>query len=403
MRFQYTALQSNGKIIEGNYEAENPAEVLKHLASQGLKPISLKVLKSAEKEMGFQIFKRSITVVDRVFLTKYLSLMLKVGTDLLRAIDILIADFDKPALKALLIEIRLGIEKGQPFYSTFLRYPKFFSPVFVNLIKAGETSGNLEQILNQLSTSLQREQDLRNKIKAALTYPMLLLIASFIILFLLVSFALPKIAGVFSSSGFEPPMFSKIVFTIGLFIGKYVLVIAISLVTIIVGSWLLFSKTMVGRKIFYQFIVKVPAVGGVLKKIALQRFASTFSALLSAGLPILEALEITADAIGSEELKSSLMRISREGIMRGLTIGEAFRRETAFPRVVVNLMAISEKAGHVEKMLMTLADFYESEIESSIKSLVSFLEPVLLLLIGLVVGAIALSIIVPIYQLVGNF
>src|SRR3990167_1902552 len=243
MRFQYTALQSNGKIIEGNYEAENPAEVLKHLASQGLKPISLKVLKSAEKEMGVQIFKRSITVVDRVFLTKYLSLMLKVGTDLLRAIDILIADFDKPALKALLIEIRLGIEKGQPFYSTFLRYPKFFSPVFVNLIKAGETSGNLEQILNQLSTSLQREQDLRNKIKAALTYPMLLLIASFIILFLLVSFALPKIAGVFSSSGFEPPMFSKIVFTIGLFIGKYVLVIAISLVTIIVGSWLLFSKT----------------------------------------------------------------------------------------------------------------------------------------------------------------
>ena len=403
MRFHYIATNSSGRTIEGNYEADNSLDVLKYLASQGLKPLSLKILKEVGKDAGFKIFKKSVSISDKIFLTKYLSLMLKVGTDLFKAIDILIADFDNPSLKALLIEIRLGLEKGQPFYYVFAKYPKIFSSVFVNLIKAGEASGNLENVLEQLSVSLQRDQDLRNKIKAAITYPLILSIVSIFVLIFLVSFALPKIANVFMSGGFEPPAFSKFVFSISLFVGDYVWFILGLFILTIFGVWFFAFKTLAGRKIFYRFITKLPAVGSVLKKIALQRFVSTLSALLSAGMPILNSLEITADAVGSEDIKSSLMRISREGISKGMTIGEAFRREPAFPRMVVNLMAISEKAGHIEDMLSTMGDFYESEIESSIKGLVSFLEPVLLLVIGLVIAFIALSIIVPIYQLVGQF
>ncbi len=403
MRFHYIASQPNGRIMEGDYEAESAAEVLGYLASQGLRPISLKAPKGLEKVGGFRIFGQSIDTEDKVFLTKYLALMLRVGTDLLRAIDILIADFEKPALKALLIEIRTSLEKGRPFHSVFFRYPKFFSSVFVNLIKAGETSGNLELVFSQLSVSLQKEQNLRRQIKAAITYPIILLIASALILFLLVSFALPKIANVFTSGGFEPPLFSKIVFAIGLFFGNYFWWLLILAIIILAGTWFFITKSIVGRKIFSRFIVKIPLIGGVLKKIAFQRFAATFSVLLSSGLPILDSLEITADAVGNDELKTSLRRIAREGISKGMTIGEAFRREPVFPRVVVNLMAISEKAGHMESILETLADFYTSEIESSIKSLVSFLEPILLLAIGLIIGTIALAVIVPIYQLVGQF
>lgn len=403
MRFNYTASKSDGKIIEGNYEAGSSAEVLAYLASQELKPITLKALKEFEKKGRFHIFQQGVNIADKIFLTKYLALMLKVGTDLFKAIDILIADFDKQAVKALLLEIKMTLEKGQPFYSAFAKYPKIFSPVFINLIKAGEASGNLENIFDQLSYSLQKEQELRHRVKSALTYPILLLIASMAILFLLVSFALPKIAEVFSSAGFEPPLFSKVVFAIGIFFGKYILVI-ISLIILTVGFlWYFFSRTFVGRRIFYRFVTKLPAVGNVLEKLALQRFASTLSALLLAGMPILGALEITADAVGSEEIKRSLIRISREGISKGLTIGDAFKREPVFPRVIVNLMAISEKTGHIEQILKTLADFYESEIDASIKTLVSFLEPILLLFIGLIIGAIALAIIVPIYQLTGQF
>lgn len=403
MRFHYIASQPNGKVIEGEYEANSPADVLEYLAAQGLRPVSLKVLKGVPEVSRRWFFGQAITVKDKVFLTRYLALMLKVGTDLFKAIDILIADFDRPAMKALLTEIRGALEKGQPFYITFAKYPRYFSPVFVNLIKAGEASGNLEQIFNGLSVSLQKEQELRQKIKSALTYPIILFGASFAMLFFLVTFALPKIAKVFLTGGIEPPAFSRIVFSVGLFLGNYLLFILLFLAVLAGAIWYLTTKTISGRKIVRRLVLRIPVVKDVLKRIALQRFASTLGSLFKAGLPILDALEITADAVGSDEIKDSLIRISREGISKGLTIGDAFRREETFPRVIVNLMAISEKAGHIEDILETLANFYESEIDAAVKNLITFLEPTLLMVIGLVIGTIALAIIIPIYQLVGKF
>ena len=404
MRFHYIASQPTGRISEGDFEAAGPAEVLEYLANQGLRPISIKVVRGVEEVgRGLFIFRKRITVADKVFLTKYLSLMLKVGTDLLKAIDILIVDLDNPEMKALLIEIRGALEKGRPFYSTFLKYPKYFSPVFVNLIKAGETSGNLEKVFEDLTVSLEKEQDLRRKIKSALTYPIILLIASFSVLILLVSFAVPRIATVFASVSVKPPLFSRIVISTGLFISDYIWFFLIFLGILIVSLWYLFAKTASGKRILYQFALKLPVIKTVLKQIALQRFAATLSSLLRAGLPILDSLEITAQTVGFGELKDSLMRISREGVAKGLTIGEAFRREAVFPRVVVNLMAVSEKAGHIEDILSSLANFYSGEIEAAIKTMVSFLEPALLVGIGIIIGTIALAVIVPIYQLVGQF
>jgi type II secretory pathway component PulF len=402
MRFHYTASQPTGKIVEEDIEASGPAEILEHLANQGLRPISIKVVKGVGEVSRRLIFRESITINDKVFLTKYMSLMLKVGTDLLRAIDILITDLDKPAVKALLIEIRGALEKGLPFYTTFSKYPKYFSPVFINLIKAGEASGNLDTVFENLSTSLEKEQDLRRKIKSALTYPVILLIASFSVLVLLVIFAVPKIAAIFSSFNTKPPLFSRIVISAGLFIGDYIWFILAILVATGVSLWYLFAKTTSGKRILYQFALKIPVINIVLKQMALQRFAATLSSLLKAGLSILDSLEITAQTVGFEDLKNSLMRISREGVAKGLTIGEAFRRETAFPRVVVNLMAISEKAGHIEDILLALSDFYGGEIEAAIKTMVGFLEPIMLIGIGLIIGTIAMAVIVPIYQLVGQ-
>lgn len=403
MRFHYIASQKTGKMIEGDFEASGTAGVLEYLAGQGLRPISIKAAEGAKEISKRMFFKKNITIEDKVFLTKYLSLMLKVGTDLLKAIDILITDLDKPAMRALLMEIRGALEKGNPFYSTFMKYPKYFSPVFVNLIKAGEASGNLEKVFSDLSFSLEKDQGLRRKIKSALTYPAILLAASFSILILLVSFAVPKIASVFSSVNTQPPLFSRIVISTGLFISDYIWFFLIFLIVAAVSFWYLFSKTVFGKNFLYQLGTKLPVIKGVLNQIALQRFASVLSSLLKSGLSILDALEITAQTVGLPELKNSLLRISREGISKGLTVGDAFRREAIFPRVVVNLMAISEKAGHIEDILGTLSDFYSGEVETAIKTMVSFLEPVMLVGIGLVIGTIAISIIVPIYQLIGQF
>lgn len=402
MKFNYIASYQNGRLTEGTAEAGSTAELLQMLASKGLRPVSVKPIKSADVALTStrHAFGQKITIGDQIFLTKYLSIMLKVGTDLFQAINILIADFEKPALRALLIEIRETLERGQPFYSTFARYPQHFSPVFVSLVKAGEGSGNLENVFEELSVSLDKEKSLRSKIKGAMVYPVLLFSLSIIILIFLTTFALPKLANVFTGGGFEPPAFSRIVFGVGLFINQYIWLFVILFALFIVGFWL-FSKSVSGKRTLSRIRMRLPIVGKISFKIALQRFAATLASLLKAGVPILQAIEITSDAVGHPDLKAALLRV-RDGVGQGLTLGEGFKKEAALPSVVTNLIAISEKAGHLDEILITMSHFYETEIEGSIKQAVTFIEPIMLLFIGTIIGVIALAIIVPVYQLVGQ-
>lgn len=405
MKFHYIASQADGKVIEGEMEAQGVAEVLEFLAAKGIKPLSLK------REAGFEIgkskwwraFQSSINAADKIFLTKYLALMLRIGTDLFKAIDILIADFDKPAVRSFLFEIRENLEKGLPFHVAFEKHPREFSNVFVNLIKAGENSGGLEKTFETLSNKLQKERELIQEVRSAIVYPILLVIVSIAVVFFLVSFALPKISRIFVDSSIEPPLFSKIVFSVGAFLNSYIIVIVVLVIALIVSTFILFKRSVVFKKNMQNIFRKLPLVGNLLKEIALQRFATTLSSLLTSGLPIMSSLEITASAVGDEEIKSALTRISNEGISKGLTLGEAFKREPIFPKMIVNLVSISEKSGNLSNVLLTLSEFYESEIKSSIKILVSFLEPILLMFIGAIIAVIALSIIVPVYQLVGKF
>jgi type II secretory pathway component PulF len=244
---------------------------------------------------------------------------------------------------------------------------------------------------------------LRSRIKGALIYPIVLMSVSVAILLLLVTFALPKIANIFSNFDKPPPAFSRVVFAVGLFFGAHVVLILGSLILGTTIFVLLYLRSDVFRRFLYLFFIKLPVVKDIVTRIAIQRFATTFSSLLASGLPILDSLEITASAVGNEEIRQAILRISREGISKGLTIGESFKRETAFPRTVTNLISISEKSGHIEDILQTLGNFYETEIDASLKALVSLLEPALLMGIGAIIAIIALSIIIPIYQLVGQF
>ncbi|MEK7086873.1 MAG: type II secretion system F family protein, partial [Patescibacteria group bacterium] len=220
MRFKYIASQLDGRILEGELDAKNKSEVLSFLSASSLRPVSVKPLSDA-RNWKISLFGGRIDLTDQIFLSKNLALMLKIGIGLLQAINILIDDFEKKAMKALLLEIRSGVEKGQPFYLTFARYPKVFSQAYTNLIKAGESSGNLETVFENLSVSLTKEKTLRDQIKSVLVYPIILLATSVLILVFLVGFAIPKIAKLFLESGFNPPLFSKIVFGVGLFFGKF--------------------------------------------------------------------------------------------------------------------------------------------------------------------------------------
>jgi type IV pilus assembly protein PilC len=329
--------------------------------------------------------------------------MLRVGTDLLSAINILLLDFDKPAMRNFLLEVREDLSKGQPFYQAFARHPKEFSPTIINLIKAAEESGSLQKTFENLSVSLEKEAEIRSKIRSAMIYPIVLVCMATAIMTFLVTFALPKVANVFSQSGINPPWFSQVVFTVGLFIGANIFILLPGTIILVgVLIWVV-TKTEPGKKVFSRVLTNLPLVRTVYQELAVQRMASTMSSLMRAGLPIVQTLTIAAETVGLDSYRSALLRVANEGLEKGLTIGEAFRRETVFPKTVSSLVAISEKAGHLDEVLDTLAQFYESNIDANIKALVSLLEPAMLLIMGVMVAVIALAIIVPVYQLTTQF
>ncbi len=402
MLFHYLASDKNGKMSEGDLETDTFQQALQFLVGKELKPISVRPIQAGGSRAARRIF-GGINLTDKIFLTRYLALMLKVGTDLLSAIDILIADFEKPAMRNFLLEVRDNLGRGQPFYQTFARYPRIFSPVFINLIKAAEVSGNLQKTFEEVSVSLEQEAKLRNSIKSAMIYPLILLVTSVMIFVFLVTFALPKIAKIFDESGINPPFFSRVVFSVGLFINANALIFgSVFLVLITFGTYF-FWKNRIGHHLIQKVFSRLPLVKKVYRELAVQRFASTTSSLMKAGLPIMQTINIAADTVNVDEFKFSLRRISEEGLAKGLTVGEAFKREVVFPKLVTNLIGISEKAGHLEDVLETLANFYASRIETSVKSLVAFVEPALLLTMGIFVGFVAVSIILPIYQLTSQF
>lgn len=401
MLFHYVAADQAGKMNEGDFEGDSLNDALRFLAGREMRPISVKPVQI--KQQGGLKFFQGINTSDKVFLTKYLALMLRVGTDLLSAINILIADFDKPAVHNFLVEVRDNLSKGQPFYVAFAKHPKVFSPTFIALVRAAEESGNLQKTFEDLSTSLEKDAELQSHIKSAMIYPIILLFVASGILIFLVTYALPKVATVFDSSGVRPPTFSLVVFTVGLFVGGHILIIIPAVLIFIGGFTLLVFKTDTGKRIFDNIVTHLPLLSTVYQDLAVQRMASTMSSLLSAGLPITQAITVAADTVGLRDFRNALLRVANDGLAKGLTIGEAFKRETVFPKMVTNLVSISEKAGHLEEVLDTLSKFYAANVDANITTLVSLLEPAMLLALGIMVGVIALSIIVPIYQLTSSF
>jgi len=403
MFYHYLAQDKEGRFKEGDIDQPNLKAALAYLSGQHLKPLTIKPLVLEKAGKRFSIFKDKITLQDKVFLTKYLALMLRVGTDLFQAIDILIKDSSSGPMRRFLFEVRANLEKGKPFWFTFSRHPEYFSPVDVNLIKAGEISGNLEPTLSQVSLNLERNNDLRRQIKSSLIYPIILLIGSYFMAIFLATFAVPKLGQVFMGTGQKIPPFTRFVLTTGMFFNHYIWIIVPLSILIPGGLYFYFLKTKKGRANLESFMEKIPPVRDLLDKMALERFTSVLGSLLKAGMPIIKAIDVTAKAVGSPKFEAALMRINQEGLSKGLGIGDSFRREAVFPAVVSNLLALGEKAGNTEEILNTLSRFYEKEINASLKILVSFLEPALLVIIGIIVGAIALSLIVPVYQTVTQF
>ena len=406
MIFIYRALNKDGHQQEGEVQAESRGMAIEYLQREKLTPLFIEKIGYVEKKkfslLNLLLLGGGIDASDRIFLTRHLSAILKSGISLSEALEILGEDTQKPIFKKILSAAKMNLERGQPLSSTLESYSQYFSPVFIGLVKAGEVSGTLEGTLEGLGDQLRRDYEMKKRVQSAMIYPAILLSASLLIVVLLLTFIMPRLTKALLQAKVSLPWITR--FLIGLsqiFSSNPILTLFIFILLSV--SFLFLIKSKFGKKIIIRALEKMPISGNLIKKLALVRFSRTFRNLLASGLSAFESLDITAKTIGIQSYETALLNI-REEIKKGATISSSFKeRREFFPQLVISIIAVGEKTGTLEKSLVTIADYYDEEADRILKNIVSLIEPALLVVMGIVIASIALSILLPIYQLVSSF
>ena len=404
----YKAADKNGLPASGEIWANDRKEAADNLSRDGLLPIIIEEKGSSSKPAGWQNFLqflpfiKRINALDKILLTRHLSAILKAGIGLSEALEILINDTEKPAVKKILIEAKSAVENGEQLSSALGKYPQYFSPIFIGMVKSGEISGTLDNALENLFNQLFRDYDLSKKIIMAMIYPLILLIASAGIIVLMLTFVLPRMAKAFKGVGDQLPLLTKIfIYLSDIFSANPILTIFIFLFLIAGGFY--FSRSVFGKKILFQIFEKLPIASELIKKLALARFGRAFKNLLSSGISAIQAIEMSASTVGNPTYQQSLINIVEE-LKKGSNLSSAFRsRPNLYPSFFASLISIGERTGSLEKSLDTVNSFYEEETDRLLKNIVSLLEPMLILVMGVVVALVALSVLLPVFKLIRMF
>lgn len=401
--FIYEAVDKKKSVVRGKLEALDKKEALSFLEAKGLSALTIE----KEGEIGsggrlsISLFE-TIKQQDLIFLARNMAAMLKAGLNIMEALDILISDTEKNIMKKILSDAKFNIQKGQPLSATFAHYKKYFPPVFSGLIKAGEASGRLSDAFAELSQYMTREFALKRKIRSAMAYPAILMVGSTGIVSLLLFFVLPKLAKSFAMSKVELPLITKIFMAISNAL-HYSIILDVFALVFIIWLFVYGRKTEIGRVFVFNVLLKIPVAKDLVKKTALVRFSRTLGGLVSSGLTIIESLQLSAESVSNDLYKRAILN-SMEKVKKGIPLSKALKDYPELsPHLFVNMLAVSEKTGTMENVLKTFADFYDEEVDGALKDLTTMLEPILLLIMGLVIGGIALSVLLPIYQMVGKF
>lgn len=398
--FTYEAYDAHGVVVRGQIEASGKGEVVEQLLRKSLKPLSVTPLRSASSGLQMQLIKK-LSAVDVLFLVRNLATTIKAGMSVVESLEMLVSDTERPYLRFVLQKVQAGVKNGQQLSKGFEEFRDQFPPAFIGMLKAGEISGQLDATLTSLGGYLTKEYQLRQQVKSALIYPTVLLCASIAVIALLLIVVLPRLTSSFAQSGIKLPLVTKIFLALSNAL-TYSITLDIAVLVFFVWFFLYFRRRPLGKRIWFSFLWHIPVAKHVITKIALVRFTRTFGNLSGSGIAAVEALEITADSLGNPIYAGALHAAARD-IERGVSLSSSLSTHPdIFPKVLIGLITVGERTGSLSSILLTLADFYEDEVGTRLKNLTAILEPLLLLIMGLVVGAIALSILLPIYQLVGN-
>ena len=396
-KFSYVATDSHNNVVNGTVDMADRAAVIGALRKQGLRPLSVRdgIKKSA---LSTSIFGTGKVKSDSlVMFTRQLSAMVGAGVPLLRALGSLEAHSESPALKKVLGSVIKDVEGGAPLADALSKHKDTFNDVYVNMVRAGEAAGILDDILKRLAMQQEKSSSMRKKIKSAMTYPMVLMFITVGAFFGLMIFVIPQIGNIIKDMGGEDaelPMLTQIMLEISSAIINYWFIV-FPVIGALIYALLRYIKTPSGKRIFHQLILKFPGVGGIVQKVAVARFTRTFSALMGAGVAVLEALAVTSRAVGNSVYEEAIV-LAAEGVKNGRALSEIIEENPLFPAIVAQMLSVGEETGQTDTVLIKVADFYEEEVDVAIDGISSIIEPVMIVFMGGMVGVIAASVMMPI-------
>ena len=416
MIFKYKAIAKDGRTVSGTAEAASRTALLGLLRKQSLHPILIEKSKKKSGAGSFLGPSKKIKLSDLVIFTRQLSTMISAGVPLARSLNALQEDARTPYMREILTSITKDVESGAPLGDAFAKYPDVFSEVYVNMVKAGEEGGILDEILKRLATQVEQDASIRKKIKSAMMYPMVILVVTFIAFFGIMLFIVPKLGEILTSLGgpnAKLPIYTQVMLNMSNFLTQPTLlgwlpipiinkapnVVPILLVLGIITFYVLrYIKTDKGKYNFHALLLRIPVVKTIILKVAIARFSRTFASLMGAGVSVLDALDVTGAALGNKVIEKEL-KLAAQEVKNGKPLSEPISQSEHFPPIVAQMLVVGEETGQLDTVLTKIADFYEEEVTVLIDGLAAIIEPIMIIFLGVGVGLIAASVMGPIANL----
>ncbi|TFD87752.1 type II secretion system F family protein [Cryobacterium serini] len=398
--FNYTGRDTRGRNVKGRVDAQNSGQVAARLNSQGIAPVSIVEAPPATgmaRSIALPGFSRAVRLKDLAVLSRQFATMISAGLSLLRALRILNEQTESKPLAAVLALVRDDVEAGQSISDSLAKHPLAFPPIMVNMVRAGETGGFLDQALNSIAENFEKEVKLRDTIKAAMTYPVIVLSMSVAAVMIMLIFIVPIFQDMFAGLGGSLPLPTQLLVTLS---GSMIYVVPIGLVFGIAFAvwWRRNKHTDRVRRVLDPLRLRVPVFGPLQKKISVARFSRNFANMLGAGVPILQALAIVGETSGNWAIENALSQVA-EGVRRGQSVSEPLQEHSVFPAMVTQMIAVGEDAGTLELMLDKIADFYDQEVHTATEQLTAMIEPLLIAFLGVVIGGMVVALYLPIFSI----
>jgi type IV pilus assembly protein PilC len=396
--FAYKVRTKEGRVLEGKMEAAGEGAVASRLRQQGMTPIQITKEKQASMKMEIRIREPKVKLKDLAIFSRQFATMINAGLSLLRTLNILADQTENPTLAKTIGLLRDDIERGSSLSAAMSKHPKVFSKLFVSMVKAGETGGQLDVVLNRVADGLEADYKLRQKVKSAMTYPVVVACIAGGLVVVMLLFVVPTFAGMFDDLGGELPLPTKILLSISQQAKFLVPIFFVLSIAGFITHKRLKKSSANYRLRFDTVMLKVPVFGDLFSKVALSRFARTLALLLRAGVPVLQALDIVADSTGNEVLGRAALDV-KDSVRSGESMASPLENHKVFPPMVVQMISVGEDTGALDAMLDKISDFYDQEVEATTEALTSLIEPIMIAVLGGIVGAMVIALYMPMFAI----